>query len=127
MISELKAASSRNSSEDLLERPVTYAKKYLWVGKEDIATPSKLKQWGHLERILDEINEDDNISAELWIGFVHVIPCKNNGPYAIKTRLVWCIVSPVNGASNRQKIHCNQIAVKQADTRCGKTLFPDQN
>ena len=127
MISELKAASSRNSSEDLLERPVTYAKKYLWVGKEDIATPSKLKQWGHLERILDEINEDDNISAELWIGFVHVIPSKNNGPYAIKTRLVWCIVSPVNGASNRQKIHCNQIAVKQADTRCGKTLFPDQN
>ena len=61
MISGLKVASSRNSSEDWLELPDTYTKKCLPVGKEDVATPSNLKQWGHLERILDEINEDDNI------------------------------------------------------------------
>ena len=68
MISGLKAGSCRNSSEDWLELPDKYTKKYLPVGKEDIATPSKLKQRGHLEIILGEINEDDNISVGLLIG-----------------------------------------------------------
>ena len=83
--------------------------------KQDAATPSKLKQWGHLERILDEINEDDNISGGLLIGAnctkalepIDIIPSKNNGPYAIKTRLGWCIVRPVNGTRSRQGIHSN--------------------
>ena len=81
---------------------------------EDVATP-KLKQWGHLERTLDKINEDDNISVRLLIGAncmkgleaIDVIPSKNNRPYAIKTRLGWCIVGPVNGTRGRPGIHCN--------------------
>ena len=96
VINGLKVASSRNSSEDWLELPDTYTKKYLPAGKEDVATPSKLQKWdGHLERILDGINEDDNISVGLLIGAnctkafepIDVIPSKNNGPYPIKTRL----------------------------------------
>ena len=132
VISGMKVASSRDSSKDWLELPDTYTKKYLPVGKEDVATPSKLKNWGHLERILDKINEDDNISVGLLMGAnctkalepIDVIPSKNNGPYAIKTRLGWCIVGPVNGTQSRQGIHCNRIAVKQADTKdVGKHYF----
>ena len=63
VICGLKVVSSRNNYEDWLELPDTYTKKYLPVGKEEVATPSKLKQWGHLERILYKINEDDNISV----------------------------------------------------------------
>ena len=81
---------------------------------------------------MDEINEDDNISVGLLIGVnctkalepIDVIPTKNNGPYAIKTRLGWCIVGPVNGTRSRQGMHCNRIAVKQADTKdVGKHYF----
>ena len=43
VINGLIVASSRNSSEDWLELPDTYTKKYLPVGKEDVATTSKLK------------------------------------------------------------------------------------
>ena len=43
VISGLKVASNRNSSEDWLEISDTYTKKCLPVGKEDVATPSKLK------------------------------------------------------------------------------------
>ena len=125
VISGMKVASSRGSSEDWLELPDTYTKKYLPVGKEDVATPSKLKNWGHLERILDEINEDDNIFVGLLIGAnyakaldpIDVILSKSNGPYAIKTRLVWYIAGRVNGTQSRQGIHCNQIGVKQGDTK----------
>ena len=42
MISGLKVASSRNSSEDWLELPDAYTKKYLPVDNKDVATPSKL-------------------------------------------------------------------------------------
>ena len=95
VISGMKVASSRDSSEDWPELPDTCTKKYLTVGKEDVVAPSKLKNWGHLERILDEINEDDNIFVGLLIGAnctkvlepIDVIPSKNNGRYAIKTRL----------------------------------------
>ena len=125
MISGLNVPSSRNSSEDWLELPDTYSKKHLPVCKKNVAIPSKLKQWGHLGRILEKINEDDNISVALLIGAnctkamepIDVIPSKNNGPSAIKTRVEWCIVGPVNGTSCREGIHCNQIAVKQADTK----------
>ena len=86
---------------------------------------------GHLERILDEINEYDNISVGLLIGAnctkalepIDVILSKYNGPYAIKTRLGWCIVGPVNGTRSRQGIHCNRIDVKQAKTKgLGNTI-----
>ena len=86
VINGLKVASSINSSEDWLELPDTYTKKYLPVGKEDVATPSKFKKLGHLEIILDEINEDGNISVGLLIGAnctkahepIDVILSKNN-------------------------------------------------
>ena len=68
VICGLKVANSKNSSEDWLELPKTYTKQYLSVGKEDIVTTSKLKQWGHLKRILDKINEDGNISVGLLKG-----------------------------------------------------------
>ena len=72
---------------------------------------------GHLEKISDKINEDDNISVRLLIGancrkaleHIDVIPIKNNGPYAIKARFGWCIVGPVNGTRRRQRIHCNHM------------------
>ena len=125
MISGLKIARRWNSSKDWLELQDTYTKKYLPVGKEDAATPSKSKQWGYLERIFDNINEDDNISVRIVIGAnctkalepVDVIPTENNGTYAVKTRIGWCIVGPVKVTRGRQRIHCNCIAVKQGDTK----------
>ena len=44
-----------------------------------------------------------------------IIPSKNDGLYAFKKKLDWCIVGPVNG-TNRKEICCNSIGVRQADT-----------
>ena len=46
VISGMKGASSRDSCEDWPELPDTYTKKYLPVGKEGVATLSKLKTGG---------------------------------------------------------------------------------
>ena len=101
------------------------------VDKEDVATLSKLKQWKHLESIVDKISQKEDISVGLLIGAncaealepTDIIPSKNDGQYAFKVKLGWCIVGPVNGTS-RKETYCNRIAVRQADTNeVGKHFF----
>ena len=45
---------------------------------------------------------------------IDIIPSKNNGPYAFRTKLGWCIVGPVNESDCRKEMKCHKIAVKQA-------------
>ena len=81
---------------------------------------------------MDKINGDDNKAVGLLIGAncakalkpIDVIYSKNDGPYAVQTRLEWCIVGPMNGTRSGQGIHCNRIAVKQPDMKdVGKHYF----
>ena len=115
VVKRLRVSSGNGDSHDWLELPDTYTKKYLPVGKEDVATPSKLKKWKHLERV---INWSKLRKRAEPIG---IIPSKNDEPYAFKTKLDWCIVYPVNGTSRKEKC-CNRIGVRQAD-EIGKHFF----
>ena len=101
------------------------------VGKEDIATPSKLKQWKHLESTVGKISQNEDISVGLLIRAncakalepTDIIPSENDGSYAFKTKLGWCTVGPDNGTSRRE-ICCNWTGVRQADTNeVGKHFF----
>ena len=82
------------------------------VDKEDIAKPSKLKQWNHLESIVGKMSQREDISIGLLIGTnctkalepIDIIPSKNDGPYTFKTKFDWCIVGPVNGTSISVKV-----------------------
>ena len=49
VVKGLKVLSGSGDLYDWLELPDRYTKKYLPVDKEDVVTPSKLKQWKHLE------------------------------------------------------------------------------
>ena len=98
-------------------------KRYLPVDQEDIATPSKLKQWKYFEGIMDKISEIDGISVGLLIGanctkalepFNIILSC-DNGTYAFQKRLGWCIVGPVKWV-NRKRLSYSYISVKMADT-----------
>ena len=99
--------------------------------KKMLQRPSKLKQWKHLESIVGKISQKEDISVGLWIGAncanaletIDIIPSKNDGTYAFKTKLGWCIVGPINRTS-RKEICCNRIGVRQADTNeVGKHFF----
>lgn len=45
-----------------------------------------------------------------------VIPSQNDGPYAVKTELGWCVIGPVEG-EQKVKLKVNKIAVQQADNK----------
>ena len=64
----LKVRSNLDDSKDWIKLPGTYTKKYLAVDSDDIATPSKLQKWKHLEGIIDKIAKDDKISVGLLMG-----------------------------------------------------------
>ena len=68
--------------------------------RSDIATPAKLKQWEHLEKISSFVGENHNINVDLLIGAncvealqpLEIIPSQQDAPYAYRTILGWCVV-----------------------------------
>ena len=41
-----------------------------------------------------------------------IIPSKEDGPYAYKTLLGWCIVGPIINTETERSISCHRVAVK---------------
>ena len=97
---------------------------------KDITQPSQLKQWKYLEHITNQFNFEDNLPVGLLIRAnyvkaiepLEILQSRNEGPYAFKTRLGWCIVGPVS-QNNKNTVSCNRIAVRQADTKQVGTHF----
>ena len=100
-----------------------FSKKEIPVDSCEIATAGKFKKWDYLERISKELGDNENISVGLLIGTnclealepVEVIPRQNDGPYAIRTALGWCVVGPIK-AQCHNVVSCNRIAVIKADS-----------
>ena len=99
------------------------------------ATSAKLKQWQYLEKISKFLGENDNISVDLLIGGncvetlqpLEVIPCQQNGPYAYRTILGWCVVGPMVD-KKLDAVSCNWITVPQAENgSIAKHHFEVQN
>ena len=117
LVEGLKESSSKDEDGEWIELPKSFMKKYLPVDQDDIATPSKLKQWKYLEGIMDKISKRNDISVGLLIGAnctkalepLNIIPSCDNGPYAFQTTLGWYIVGPVNGGI-RKGISCSCIS-----------------
>ena len=122
LVEGLKVSGSRDDDNEWIEIPKTFTKRYLPVDQDDIATPSKLKQWKYLEGIMDKISKRDDTSEGLLVGanFTKaleplIIPSCDNGPYVFQVRLGWCIVGPVSGDDGKG-MSCGCISVKMADT-----------
>lgn len=74
-----------------------------------------------MERISNFTGENDDISVDLLIGanFVRafqpleVIPSEQDGPYASKNVLGWCIVGPIEAPKIDKDVSYNRVAVLQ--------------
>ena len=118
-----------------IKLPSAYTKEEIPVDKNEITTPAKLKQWQYLEKISSFLGVNDNISVDLLIGAncvealqpLEVIPSQQEGPYAYKTILGWCVVGPIVD-EKQEAVSSNRIAVFQAGNRSvAKHHFEVQN
>ena len=63
-----------------------------------------MKKWNYLEGIANEIFPNTDISVGLLIGVncgealepKEVISSRENGPYAVRTIIGWCVVGPIS-------------------------------
>ena len=113
----------------------SYTKEEIPVDRSEIATPAKVKQWQYLEKTSRFLGENDNISVDLLIGanFVEtlqpleVIPSQQDGPYAYRTILGWCVVRLIVD-EKPDAVSCNWIVVLQAKSgSVAKYHFEVQN
>ena len=95
-----KLAPEADKHQKWIKLPSSYSKEEIPVGRSEIATPAKLKQWEYLEKISRFLGENGNISVGLLISAncvealqpLEVIPSQQDGPYEYRTILGWCIV-----------------------------------
>ena len=101
--------------------PRLFTRKGLPINKDEIPTVDNVKYWPHLESIMKEIPDiDPDAPVALLIGVncptalrpLEVINEENNGPFAQRTALGWCIVGPLTNAEQHMStLRCNRIAV----------------
>ena len=118
----IKVAQLHGDKNNWIDLPKMFSRMNLPVDKEEIATPAKISKWEYLKPISDEIVQNEDVVVGLLIGAncmkalepVKIIPSKNNGPYAYKTLLGWCIVGPIINMNAERNISCHRVAVKDA-------------
>ena len=88
-----------------IDLPVAYSQTELPFGVAETPSPDKLEGWSYLNQILPYIPEiDDSIPVGLLIGSncvkalepCEAVPSQNDGPCAVRTRLGWCVIGPMN-------------------------------
>ena len=105
---DLQIANINNVEGEWIDLPKTYTKPDLPVDNADITLPSQLKQWKYLDHITNQLNLEDNLPIGLLIGAncvkalqpLEILQSRNEGPYAFKTRLGWCIIGQVSNSSS---------------------------
>ena len=120
---------------DLSDLPNCFTRDSLPVDSEEVVTPDQIKKWEYLDSIAKGI-PDKNVQGGLIIGFncvktlesLELIPSKNNGAYAYKTVLGWCMVGPKETFKiNKREINCNLMIVQQSpNLELAKHSFVEQ-
>ena len=105
----------------IVDLPRAYSQQSLPVDQNEIPTKECLKHWPHLYEIADEIPKFyADVPIGLLIGVncptalrpINVVKEANNGPFAQKTVLGWCIIGPMSKYNLSSKVvRCNRIAV----------------
>ena len=103
-----------------LALPKLFSRREILVDKEEIATPTKIREWEYLQPISNEIVQNDDVHVGLLIGVncmkalepTRILQSQNGGPYAYKTKLGWCVVGPINCTTKNCSTSCNRVAVK---------------
>ena len=106
VVAGLKVANGgreTHQKERWITPPKSFARKDLAV-EGDVANPNQIAKWKYLEQITDELTLNPNVKIVFLIGTKcsralepeMVIHSEDDGPYAFRTVLAWCIVRPIS-------------------------------
>ncbi len=97
-----KEFGERYNILDDIKLPETFSQEKIPMDKEDVPTPEILSKWTYLKEVAQTIPGVKDIPLGLLIGNncpkaqepIEVVSSQNNGPYAKRTRLGWCVSAP---------------------------------
>ena len=107
----------------LIHLPAVFALDRIPAGREEVCRPEDLEDWPHLQDVIPgEIDAD----VGLLIGFdvptalepVDVLPSRDGGPFAVKTRLGWVVNGPIR--------HQKRVEMKSSAYRISVELHAQQ-
>ena len=112
-------------SSSTISMPTAFGFDGLPLNKDEIPSPSNLKHWDYLKKICNAVPDYDNsIPFGLMIGAncpkalepLEVIASQEDGPYAYRTRLGWCVVGPlaVDSTESASNIQCHRTVTQYA-------------
>ena len=114
--------SSVNANENPvnISLPKVYSRQTLPVTVDEIPTPEKLSNWPYLKDVCQHLPSVTDGEIGLLIGGscpkalepLEVISSQDDGPFAYKSRLGWCINGPME--ATRSKTVCNIIQVRES-------------
>ena len=127
-----KEFEDRYGSVDV-KLPATFTQRKLPMDKGDLPQTKKVAKWEHLQAIVNEIPNVRDLPLALLIGNncpkalepMQVIPSKDGGPYAKRTRLGWCVIGSPDGG-DPSGVKCNSIKICNSvkDITCGLPARP---
>ena len=116
---------STETSSCSVSLPTTFSSNQIPATSDEIPTPDNVCHWKHLSKVCNDLPEYmKHIKIGMIIGGncpkanepLEVIPSKNSGPFAYKTRLGWCVVGPI-GSSNPESTGNSSSAIQCHFTR----------
>ena len=119
-----------------VQLPKAFARTVIPVEDEEMPTPERVKRWEHLKPILQKLpSYDSSIPFGLLIGANcpkalephEVILSADDGPYAIRTQLGWCVVGTLGGEGrnnqNRSVVTSRKTTIDVSTNNMSKHHF----
>ncbi len=126
-----------------VELPIAYTRNMIPVEEDEIPTPERVRPWKHLAPILEKL---PSFNSSMPIGLLigancpkalephEVIPSADNGPYAIRSQLGWCVVGPLESeelastakTGNNSRIASRKTAIDISTNSLSKHHFAVQ-
>ena len=91
----------------------------------EVPTSDKIQKWSYLEAIKDEVCRTDKLKVGVLIRAnsvwckepLKVIKSQEDGPYAFRTKIGWCLVGSLELHHHPTSISCNTISTDKHNTR----------
>ena len=133
MIQDLMIKSSYDESDSWTKLPKTYTRQEISSSEEEVATFEKLKRWKYLNRLKNKLCDVDDVKIGILVGAncpaalepEEVIRSQDNGPYAFRTKLGWCVVGPIDQLSERNHVTCKRISLQTRSLIVNEIEFKD--
>ena len=118
VVSGLKVKGLHSGDGSWVSLPKLFSKSYIPVDQSEVPTAKSIQAWPYLKSIESELPNTASLKIGILVGGncpraiepLKTIASQDDGPFAYKTKLGWCVVGPI--CSPRSKsVSCCRISV----------------